>query len=145
MGRNPMSSLFGQPAPLKWVRLNSWIWVSEKRYPDGEAVGVSGLNCTIPNGATGPGTVLPPAPPGTGLGELLSSVPMNGLTCWVSGMMAAAASAVIATAEAVVRSRDRTRARGLRDICTLLRDNVVNAWKQISTLINRCQPQVPSS
>src|SRR4029450_5063709 len=88
-GRMSRSSLFGQPAPLKWVRLNSWICVSENRYPDGEAVGVSGPNCTIPNGGTGPGTVLPPAPPGTGLGELLSSVPMNGLTNWVRLRVAA--------------------------------------------------------
>src|SRR4029453_15456004 len=89
MGSRPRSSLLEQPAPLKWVRLNSWIWVSPNRYPDGDAVGVSGLNCTMPKGRTGPGTVLPPAPPGTGLGELLSSVPMNGLTYWVSGRTAA--------------------------------------------------------
>src|SRR6266508_4649363 len=86
-----MSSLFGQPAPLKWVRLYSSICVSEKRYPDGEAFGVSGLSWTMPKGSTGPGTVLPPAPPGTGLGELLSSVPMNGLTNWVKLSVAAEA------------------------------------------------------
>ncbi len=91
MGSSPMSSLLGQPAPLKWVRLNSWIWVSLNRYPDGDAVGVSGLNCTMPKGSTGPGTVLPPAPPGTGLGELLSSEPMNGFTCCVSGSTTACA------------------------------------------------------
>src|SRR3954465_10356171 len=37
----------------------------------------------MPNGTVAPGKVLPPAPPPTGLGELLSSVPMNGLTYWV--------------------------------------------------------------
>ncbi|GAA3348048.1 hypothetical protein GCM10020358_65050 [Amorphoplanes nipponensis] len=57
-------------------------------------MGVSGLNCTIPNGTVAPGKVLPPAPPPTGLGELLSSVPMNGLTCGVrSGSAAAWAAA----------------------------------------------------
>src|SRR6266508_353393 len=79
----PMSSLLGQPAPSKWVRLNSSIVRSLSRYPDGEPFGVSGLNCTPPNGTTAPGKVLPPAPPGTGLGAVLSSVPMNGLTYWV--------------------------------------------------------------
>src|SRR6185503_2510107 len=63
--------------------LNSSIVVSRLRYPDGEPLGVSGLSCTMPNGTIGPGNVLPPAPPGTGLGELLSSVPMNVLTNWV--------------------------------------------------------------
>ncbi len=43
------------------------------------------------NGTTGPGYVLPPAPPPTGLGELLSSVPMNGLTYRVRFGVAAAA------------------------------------------------------
>src|SRR5262249_60561881 len=92
-----MSSLLGQPAPLKWVRLYSWIWVSESRCPDGDALGVSGLNWTMPNGSTGPGTVLPPAPPGTGLGELLSSVPMKGLTNWVRFSVAAEAGPARAT------------------------------------------------
>src|SRR5215470_13688143 len=111
----PMSSLLEQPAPLKWVRLNSWIWVSEKRYPDGDAVGVSGLHCTMPKGWTAPGTVLPPAPPGTGLGELLSSVPMNGLTCCVRGSTAAVAGDGSAT---IGRSSPQRTAigRGARDI-----------------------------
>ncbi len=52
---------------------------------------MSGLNCTMPKGSTGPGTVLPPAPPPTGLGELLSSDPMNGLTNWVRLSVAAEA------------------------------------------------------
>lgn len=49
-----MSSLLAHPAPLKWVTLNSSTVVSLWRYPDGDAGGVSGLNCTIPNGNTGP-------------------------------------------------------------------------------------------
>src|SRR3954469_25458583 len=43
----------------------------------------------MPNGTVAPGNVLPPAPPPTGLGELLSSVPMNGLTYWVRDRTAA--------------------------------------------------------
>src|SRR6185369_5987433 len=117
MGSRPRSSLLEQPAPLKWVRLNSWIWVSPNRYPDGDAVGVSGLNCTMPKGRTGPGTVLPPAPPGTGLGELLSSVPMNGLTYCVSGSTAACAGADQVTTRPAATSRlaamDKTRGRDI--------------------------------
>ena len=94
-----MSSLLGQPAPSKWVRLNSSIVVSRLRYPEGEAVGVSGPSWTMPNGRTAPGYVLPPAPPGTGLGELLSSVPISGLTNWVR-LSAAAGSAVSSAAPA---------------------------------------------
>src|SRR6266508_4041469 len=102
----PMSSLLGQPAPSKWVRLNSSIVRSLSRYPDGEAFGVSGLNCTPPNGTTAPGKVLPPAPPGTGLGAVLSSVPMNGLTYWVRLSAACAGGAAIPTA-----APDRSSAR----------------------------------
>ena len=54
-GNRLRSSLFGHPAPSKWVRLKSSTVLSLNRYPDGEPVGVSGLNCTIPNGTTAPG------------------------------------------------------------------------------------------
>src|SRR4029453_11446310 len=126
MGSRPRSSLLEQPAPLKWVRLNSWIWVSPNRYPDGDAVGVSGLNCTMPKGRTGPGTVLPPAPPGTGLGELLSSLPMNGLTCGVGLRSAAWAGAAVTATAPIVVSRPAARmATGCRqrpEDMVLLRD-----------------------
>src|SRR5690349_14953307 len=112
IGRIPMSSLFGQPAPSKWVRLNSSIVRSRSRYPDGEPVGVSGLNCTMPNGTTAPGYVLPPAPPGTGLGELLSSVPMNGLTYWVRLSVAAAAGVDCPMRTVPVRAAITRPARG---------------------------------
>jgi hypothetical protein len=55
IGRMLISSVLGQPAPSKWVRLNSSIVVSRLRYPEGEAVGVSGLSWTMPNGSSGPG------------------------------------------------------------------------------------------
>src|SRR5213592_405814 len=97
----PMSSLFGQPAPSKWVTLNSSIVRSLSLYPEGEPFGVSGLNCTPPKGTTAPGYVLPPAPPGTGLSELLSSVPMKGLTYWVRLGVAALAGVADRTASAV--------------------------------------------
>src|SRR5690349_17642403 len=98
------SSLFAQPAPSKWVRLKSSIVPSLERYPDGDAVGVSGLNCTMPNGTSAPGKVLPPAPPGTGLGALLSSVPMNGLTYCVGLATAARAGEPSAVRPATVRA-----------------------------------------
>ncbi len=41
---------------------------------------VSGLNWIMPNGASGPGIVLPPAPPGTGFGAVLGPVPISGWT-----------------------------------------------------------------
>src|SRR5258705_8322221 len=59
----------------------------------------------MPTGVTGPGTVLPPAPPPTGSGELLSSVPMNGLTYWVSGRTAAWAAVGHVTSTPVTTSR----------------------------------------
>src|SRR2546421_13069401 len=52
MGNRLRSSLLGHPAPSKWVRLRSSMVESLDRYPDGEPVGVSGLNCTMPNGTT---------------------------------------------------------------------------------------------
>src|SRR5262245_26842770 len=58
----------------------------------------------MPKGSTGPGAVLPPGPPGTGVGELLSSLPMNGLTYWVSGSTTACAGAGHATAAPVAMS-----------------------------------------
>ena len=60
--------------------------------PDGDPVGVSGLHLIMPNGAAAPGKVLPPAPPGTGDGELLSSVPMNGSTVATSDCATAGAA-----------------------------------------------------
>src|SRR5207237_8051558 len=50
------------------------------------------------------------APPGTGLGALLSSVPMNGLTNWVRFCVAACASGATATVmAAAVASRPAAR------------------------------------
>src|SRR2546429_7761705 len=116
MGNRLRSSLLGHPAPSKWVRLRSSMVESLDRYPDGEPVGVSGLNCTMPNGTTAPGYVEPPAPPGTGLGALLSSVPMKGLTNWVRLSVAACASGaatrVMAAADAHRPAAGRIRPMG---------------------------------
>src|SRR6185436_3765421 len=76
------------------------------RKPEGEPVGVSGLHWIIPKGAAAPGKVLPPAPPGTGNGELLSSVPMKGSTS-VKSDPAEADAAV----SSVSRNADRAGAR----------------------------------
>jgi hypothetical protein len=64
----------------------------------------------MPKGTVAPGKVLPPAPPPTGLGELLSSVPTNGLTYCVR--FASAASAACGTDKAAaVRRTAAARAR----------------------------------